>query len=625
MAQFDVTELDFQKIKDSIKDHFKSQSKYNDFDFDGSNLSVLLDILAYNTHYNAMVAHFSINESFLDSAQIRGNVVSHAKTLGYVPRSVQASSAKLNVTVAGTGVSPATLTMERGTRFQTASPISGSPYVFLTLEAATASKNSSNKYVFSGVTTKQGVLKRMLYLVDNSIENQKFIIPEANVDTSTIRVRVKTNQDSDDYQVYTRFSSLSGITAESLVYFIQENASGKFEIFFGDGILGEKPINDNIVEVEYIYTQGAEANNCRGAFTALDSIGSFSGGSIAVSYATGATSTFGGADRETIESIRYNAPLTYLSQNRAVTADDYRSLIIREFGNIDSISVWGGEKNTEPDYGKVYIAIKPTGAAALNAAEKNNIITAIENKNIVSITPTIVDPDFTYIKLDVFFKYNPNLTDNTKIALEGMVRNRLQTYAQTYLQRFDGVFRYSKLLAEIDSVDKAILNSVTRVYMFKDITPSNVTANSIDITFASPIYASTSTSSILTSSEFKIGGVVHYLRDAPITGSVNRNIFLCRRSSGAEVRVANLGTLYAASGRIVINKLLPDTTDIIRLTVLPNSFDLAPKRNQLLDIALSIPSGRGDLEPSTVTGEIDTIAVSGSSGAVNYTTVPRHE
>ncbi len=625
MAQFDVTELDFQNIKDSIKDHFKSQSKYNDFDFDGSNLSVLLDILAYNTHYNAMVAHFSINESFLDSAQIRGNVVSHAKTLGYVPRSVQASTAKLNVTVAGTGVSPATLTMERGTRFQTASPISGSPYVFLTLEAATASKNSSNNYVFSGVTTKQGVLKRMLYLVDNSIENQKFVIPEANVDTSTVRVRVKTNQDSDDYEVFTRFTSLSGITATSLVYFIQENASGKFEVFFGDGILGKKPINNNIVEVEYIYTQGAEANNCRGSFTALDSIGSFSGGSISVTYSNGTTSTFGGADRETIESIRYNAPLTYLSQNRAVTADDYRSLIIREFGNIDSISVWGGEKNAEPDYGKVYIAIKPTGAAALNAAEKNNIITAIENKNIVSITPTIVDPDFTYIKLDVFFKYNPNLTDNTKIALEGLVRNRMQTYAQTYLQRFDGVFRYSKLLSEIDSVDKAILNSVTRVYMFKDITPSNVTANSIDITFASPIYASTSTSSILTSSEFKIGGVVHYLRDTPITGSVNRNIFLCRRSSGVEVRIANLGTLYAASGRIVINGLLPDTTDIIRLTVLPNSFDLAPKRNQLLDIALSIPSGRGDLEPSTVTGEIDTIAVSGSSGAVNYTTVSRDE
>ena len=624
MAQFDVTELDFQKIKDSIKDHFKSQSKYNDFDFDGSNLSVLLDILAYNTHYNAMVAHFSINESFLDSAQIRGNVVSHAKMLGYVPRSVQAASAKLNITVAGTSVSPATLTMERGTRFQTASA-NGSPYVFLTLESATASKNSSNNYVFSGVTVKQGVLKRMLYLVDNSIENQKFVIPEANVDTSTIRVRVKSNQDSDDYEVYTRFASLSGITATSFVYFIQENASGKFEVFFGDGILGKKPINNNIVEIEYIYTAGSDANNCRGAFTALDSIGSFGGGSIGVTYFNGASSTFGGAERESIESVRYNAPLTYLSQNRAVTADDYRALIIREFGNIDSISVWGGEKNTEPDYGKVYIAIKPTGAAALNAAEKNNIITAIENKNIVSITPTIVDPDFTYLKLDVFFKYNPNLTNNTKIALEGLVRTRLQVYAQTYLQRFDGVFRYSKLLSEIDSVDKSILNSVARVYMFKDITPSNVTSNSIDITFASPIYATSSTSSILSSSEFKIGGVVHYLRDVSISGSVNRNVFLCRLSSGVEVKVANLGMLYAATGRIVINGLLPDTTDIIRLTVLPNSFDLAPKRNQLLDIALSIPSGRGDLEPSIVTGEIDTIAVSGSSGSVNYTTVPRHE
>lgn len=624
MAQFDVTELDFQKIKDSIKDHFKSQSKYNDFDFDGSNLSVLLDILAYNTHYNAMVAHFSLNESFLDSAQIRGNVVSHAKLLGYVPRSQQAATATLDVTVVGNNTSPATLTMERGTRFQTASS-TGSPYVFLTLDSATAQKNSSNRYVFSSVDTKQGVLKRMLYVVDNSIENQKFVIPEANVDTSTMRVRVKQNADSDDYSVYTKFTSLSGITASSLVYFIQENASGKYEIFFGDGILGQKPVNDNIVEIEYVYTLGEEANNCRGSFTPLDTIGTFGGSSISAAFSSGVTATFGGATRETIESIRYNAPLTYLSQNRAVTADDYRSLIIREFGDIESIAVWGGEKNTEPDYGKVYIAIKPTGAAALTTSQKNAIIGAIEAKNIVSISPIIVDPDFTYLKVDVFFKYNPNLTDNTKVALEGLVRNKLATFASTYLQRFDGVFRYSKLLSEIDSVDKAILNSVARVYMYKDVVPSNTVTNSIDITFTSPIYATASTSPVMTSSEFKIGGVVHYLKDFPITGSVNRTVFLCRRSLGVEVKVANLGMIYSAEGRIVVNGLLPDTTDIIRLQVIPNSFDLAPKRNQLLDISLSIPSGRGDLEPSTVTGEVDTIAVAGSSGAINYTTTSRHE
>jgi len=618
MAQFNVTELDFQDIKDSIKDHFKSQSKYNDFDFDGSNLSILLDILAYNTHYNAMVAHFSLNESFLDSAQIRGNVVSHAKTLGYIPRSIQASTVKLNVTVTGSGITPATLTLERGTRFRSNSGTSN-PYTFVVLDPMTSPKNSSNQYVFTNVVAKQGVLKRMLYLVDNSIENQKFVIPDDNVDTNTVRVRVKTNQDSDDYEAYTRFTSLSGITSTSLVYFIQENASGKFEVFFGDGVLGKKPINNNIVEVEYIYTSGEEANNLR-TFTALDSIGTLT--QISASLASGVTASYGGADRESIESIRYNAPLTYLSQNRAVTADDYRSIITKEFGNIDSISVWGGEKNTEPDYGKVYIAIKPSGATALNASEKNNIITALENKNIVSITPIIVDPEYTYIKLDVFFKYNPNLTDNTRIALEGLVRNRLQTYAQTYLQRFDGVFRYSKLLFEIDSVDKAIMNSVARVYMFKDITP---TVSSFDLTFASPIYQTASSSPVLTSSEFPVGGITHYLKDGPITNSVNRNIYLYRKSSTGDVKVATLGTIYAASGRVVINGLEPDTTDIIRLTVTPNSFDLAPKRNQLLDIALSIPSGRGDLEPSTVTGEIDTIAVAGPAGAINYTTVARHE
>ena len=623
MARFDVTELDFEKIKLSIKDHFASQSRYNDFDFDGSNLSILLDILAYNTHYNAMVAHFSLNESFLDSAQIRGNVVSHAKTLGYVPRSLQASTALLNVKVTGTLESPANLTLERGTSFQTSSP-NGSPFVFIATEDSTASKNDNNEFIFSEIITKQGTLKRMLYIVDNSIENQKFVIPDVDVDTSTMRVRVKENQDSNEYTVYTRFNTLSGIDANSFVYFIQENSSGKFEIFFGDGILGNKPLDNNIVEIEYIYTNGPEANNCKGTFTALDSIGSFSGSAILTTFSSTNTSTFGGADRETIESIRYNAPLAYLTQNRAVTSDDYRSLILREFGNIDSISVWGGEKNAEPDFGKVYIAIKPTGTLALSQFEKEAVISAIETKNIVSITPIIVDPDFTYLKLDVFFKYNPNLTNNTKTGLESLVRTQLQNYAQSYLRRFDGVFRYSKLLSEIDSTDKSILNSVVRVYMFKDITPTAGVHNNFDLTFASPIYSTTSSSTVLTSSEFTIGGVIHYLKDFQISGTTNRNIFLCKRLLGEEVKVTNVGMIYSSTGRIVINRLMPDTSATIRITVMPNSFDLAPKRNQLLDIAFSVPAGRGDLLPSTVTGEIDTIAVAGAAGAITYTTVSRH-
>lgn len=611
MAQFNVTELDFQKIKDSIKDHFKSQAKYNDWNFEGSGLSTLLDVLAYNTHYNALVAHFSLNESFLDSAQIRGNVISHAKLLGYIPRSVRSSSAKINVVVTGNSGSPSILTLERGTRFRTT--IGNATYNFIVLDSVDASKNvaAGNTYTFSNVVVRQGVLKRMLYLVDNTIQNQKFVIPEDTVDTDTLRVRTKANQDSDEYEVYTRFTTLAGIDSNSLVFFPQENASGKYEIYFGDGILGKKPTTNNIVEVEYLYSDGELANSAR-LFTPVDTIGGFATSAISV---TTVSISAGGAVRESIESVRYNAPLSYLSQNRAVTADDYKAIIQKEFGGIDSISVWGGENNTEPDFGKVYIAVKPAAAAALTAGEKEAVISTLKSKNIVSITPIILDPEYTYIKLDTFFKYNPNLTDRTKAELESLIRGKIVTYAETYLQRFDGVFRYSKLLAEIDSADPAILNSVARVTMYKDVTPKVGQTNYWDVTYSSPIYATSSNESVISSSIFKIGGVDHILGDVPKTNSTDRTVYLYRVIGGVKTRLNAVGTVYASAGRVVANGVQPDTTTAVTIYALPNSFDLAPKRNQLLDIS-SVQS--------TVTGEIDTIALAGSSGAITYTTTPRH-
>jgi len=611
MAQFNVTELDFQKIKDSIKDHFKSQAKYNDWNFEGSGLSTLLDVLAYNTHYNALVAHFSLNESFLDSAQIRGNVISHAKLLGYIPRSVRSSSAKINIVVTGNSGSPSILTLERGTRFRTT--IGNATYNFIVLDSVDASKNvaAGNTYTFSNVVVRQGVLKRMLYLVDNTIQNQKFVIPEDTVDTDTLRVRTKANQDSDEYEVYTRFTTLAGIDSNSLVFFPQENASGKYEIYFGDGILGKKPTTNNIVEVEYLYSDGELANSAR-LFTPVDTIGGFATSAISV---TTVSISAGGAVRESIESVRYNAPLSYLSQNRAVTADDYKAIIQKEFGGIDSISVWGGENNTEPDFGKVYIAVKPAAAAALTAGEKEAVISTLKSKNIVSITPIILDPEYTYIKLDTFFKYNPNLTDRTKAELESLIRGKIVTYAETYLQRFDGVFRYSKLLAEIDSADPAILNSVARVTMYKDVTPKVGQTNYWDVTYSSPIYATSSNESVISSSIFKIGGVDHILGDVPKTNSTDRTVYLYRVIGGVKTRLNAVGTVYASAGRVVANGVQPDTTTAVTIYALPNSFDLAPKRNQLLDIS-SVQS--------TVTGEIDTIALAGSSGAITYTTTPRH-
>ena len=614
MAQFNVTELDFDKIKASIKDHFVSQTKYTDWAFDGSGLNVLLDVLAYNTHYNAMVSHFSMNETFLDSAQIRGNVVSHAKLLGYTPRSTIASRATLNVTVEAGVNPPPFLTLERGFRFR--STVNEKPYTFLILDPQQAVLNTTDpstypngRYVFNAVPILQGTLKRMLYVVDNSVQNQKFVIPDQNVDTTTLRVQVKANTQSNDYAAYAKFTTLSGVDPTSTIYFLQENSSGNYEIYFGDGILGKKPISNNIVEIEYIYTDGEVTNGA----TTFETVDGVSG--MIVQPPVTVTKSYGASARESIDSIRYNAPFTFVSQNRAVTSDDYRSIIQNNFGNIEAISVWGGEDAPAPDYGTVYISIKPTGAEYLTTAEKIAIQNVLKGKNVVSITPVLVDPEYTQISLDVFFKYNPNLTNRSKIDLQSVVLAAVGTYNDTNLKRFDGVFRYSQILKQIDSSEPSILNSDCRVFMYKDISATSTGTNYFDLQFSAPIYRTTSTESVMTTNYFKIGGIDHYFGDSPIAGSNDRTVYLYKSIEGNTARVKEVGKIYTLTGRVTIGGFTTDVDTAIRVTVMPNSNDLAPKRNQLLEI---------DLTTVNVTGEVDTIVVAGSAGAVNYTTPSRH-
>jgi len=607
MAQFNVTELDFDKIKDSIKDHFRSQTKYDSWDFDGSGLSLLLDILAYNTHYNAMVAHLSLNESFLDSAQIRGNVVSHAKLLGYVPRSFSSSKAVISFNVIAGTNPPAYITLARGTSFDTT--LDQTSYSFVVLEPIQAPL-LNGVYSFTNVEVTQGTLKRMLYRVDNSLVNQKFKITDENIDTNTMRVRVKANEESEEYSIYTKFTTLVGINNSSQIYYLQEDSIGTYEIYFGDGILGKKPISNNIVEIEYVYTSGRTANGAT-SFTASDMVSGYN-----VSSVTTVTASYGGSIRESIESVRYNAPLTFVAQNRAVTADDYRALILKSVGYIESISVWGGEDQQDPDYGKVYIAIKPNGADFLSADQKNFITgTVLKGKNVVSITPVIVDPQYTYLTLDVYFKYNPNLTDRTKIELQALIRNTISNYNDNNLKKFDGVFRFSQFLRDIDKSDPSILNSAARVYMYKNITPNPAVNNSFILEYSSPIYQTSSTEDIIESSAFLINGVEHYFGDTPINGTNNRTVYLYKVVNGSRIRIKDAGLIEPASGKVTLSGFRPDNDTSIRITVVPNSNDLAPKRNQLLEI---------DLLSTTVIGEIDTIAVAGSAGAINYNTTARH-
>ena len=613
-TNLNVTELDFADIKQNLKNFLKQQAEFNDYDFDGSGLNVLLDVLAYNTHYNALNAHYSLNESFLDSAQIRGNVVTRAKLLGYTPRSVLSPRARVDLVVdvaAEVGTKPTILELSRGTKLNTV--VSGEEFQYVVLETqqATLSAVTANTYQFNDVVIAEGSIRELKYRVDNDIENQKFQLTDYDADTSTLRVRVQSNEESSSFDIYTKFESLKDVDSTSKVYYLQENPSGYYEIYFGDGVTGFKPSNNNIVTIDYVTTEGKESNGAN-SFSMVDSIGGFS--NITVTLDTAAS---GGADQETSESIRFNAPLTFIAQNRAVTADDYAAIIKKEFSNIDSISTWGGEDNDPPDYGKVYIAIKPLLADQLTTAEKTDITGAIlKGKNVVSIIPEIVDTNFTFLELDVAFKYNPNLTDRSSVELQSVVRDTISDYNFNNLNKFDGVFRHSQLTRAIDNSDPSILNTIVRPRMFQNITPLNNADNNFSLSFVAPFYQSgESDRFILTSSAFKINNVDHFFGDVPINGSTNRTVIVYKVVNNVNVTaIANAGVIDVLKGTITLNSFRPDTTDAIKLTILPNSLDLAPKRDQLISI---------DNNSVVITPEIDTIAVAGSAGSINYNTTSR--
>src|SRR6056300_703078 len=612
-TNLNVTELDFADIKQNLKNFLKQQTEFNDYDFDGSGLNVLLDVLAYNTHYNALNAHYSLNESFLDSAQIRGNVVTRAKLLGYTPRSVLSPRGKVDIVVTkpNTGTIPTVLELTRGTKLNTV--VSGEEFQYVVLETQQATLNavSVNTWTFSDVVIAEGSVRELKYRVDNDIENQKFQLTDYDADTSTLRVRVQSNEESSSFDVYTKFESLKDIDSTSKVYYLQENPSGYYEVFFGDGVTGFKPTNNNIVTIDYVTTKGKESNGAN-SFSMVDNIGGFS--NITVTLDTAAV---GGADQETTESIRFNAPLTFISQNRAVTADDYSAIIKKEFSNIDSISTWGGEDNDPPDYGKVYIAIKPLLAEQLTTAEKTDITGAIlKGKNVVSITPEIVDTNYTYLELDVAFKYNPNLTDRSSVELQSVVRDTITDYNFNNLNKFDGVFRHSQLTRAIDNSDPSILNTIIRPRMFQNITPLNNADNNFSLSFVAPFYQSgDSTTFILSSTAFKINNVDHFFGDVPISGSTNRTVIVYKVVNNTNVTViSQAGLIDVLKGTVTLNNFRPDTTNAIKITILPNSLDLAPKRDQLISI---------DNNSVVITPEIDTIAVAGSAGSITYNTTSR--
>lgn len=607
-----VTELDFDEIKQNLVAYFSNaDSPFRDWNFEGSGLNILLDALAYNTHYNAVMAHMGVSESFIDSAQLRSSVVSLAKLLGYTPRSYVASKSVVDISFHAHATTPAaSITIPKGSPFT--STINDVKYVFVTDDEHVLLL-SGGKYEKAGINLKQGRYVTKRYQVSNLSENSisSYEIDDVNIDISSLVVKIFSSASASSADIYSPIDDISGIDENSLIYFINENTNQNYQISFGNNVFGKQPTNLSIIEVTYLVTDGA-APNGSSIFTYA---GTLPAGVIRAPIVTTVSNAIGGNVRETIDSVRYNAPLSFITQNRAVTPDDYKNLIFKNFGEAQTISVWGGEDNDPPIYGKVFITIKPKGADVLTTNQKAAILEFLKGKKAIGITPVIQDPEYLRLTLDVFFKYNKNLITLNNTQIENAIRGVVGKYNTDKLQSFDGIFRYSSLTSSIDTYNPAILNSHVRVFVSKSVTFNPSAIEKKVINFATKLIPDDGRV-IISSSSFRMAGLDAYLGDAEIYGStVLRRVFTYYYKNGVVTEMnSNAGTLNIETGQLLLNEIYPDELSTINLDMMPASNDIAPKRNQLLQI---------DMSRLFVKGEVDTVAVGGSNRAIDYSTFKR--
>jgi len=609
-----VSDFDFDDIKANLKSFLQDQSEFQDYDFEGSGFAVLLDLLAYNTHYLGFNANMLANEMYLDSADIRKNIVSLAKMLGYTPTSPKSPTATIDILMNNIPTTTATITMAKGTAFTTT--VDGETYQFVT-NASHILTPTSGVYKFSSIPIFEGTLVTFKYTVDSTDVDQRFIIPSVSADTTTLKVSVQNSASDTTTSTYTLATGVTSISATSKVYFLQEMEDGKFEIYFGDDVLGNKLDDGNIVILEYIVSNKDEANGAS-SFTLSGSIGGFSDVSI-----TTVSNAQGGAEAQTKESIRFNAPLQYSAQDRAVTTADYETIVQSLYPNAQSVSAWGGEDEENPVYGVVKIAIKAASGSTLTNTTKTDLVTQLRKYNVASVRPEIVDPETTTILLTSNVKYDEKSTTKTADTLKSEVLTTLTNYNTNTISQFDGVFRYSKITGLIDGTDSSILSNITTLKIRKDFTPTLASSTKYNVYFRNALYNphsghNSAAGGILESSGFKVSGdssTVFFLDDDG-QGNVRRYSF-----SGATRVYANntQGTIDYDTGAITINSLSVLSVENIRgavsskieLTVVPNSNDVVPVRDQILEI---------DTANSSITVSADTFVGGSSDAGVGYTT-----
>ena len=619
-----------------MKDYLKSQSQFVDYDFDGSGMSVLLDLLAYNTHYNAFYTNMIANEMFLDTTTLRSSAVSLAKQLGYTPRSVTGAKAKVTITfnpndLGGNGTDTARLgtnvLIPKGSVFL--AELNSKTYGFVTTGSYTAIPTANSRqgflvsdaelsdvvpYVASNVEITQGVFSSIQYVYNEQIKNQQFILPNVGVDTSTIAVLITDTLSGTSGEIYTLADDYTSVTTTSKVFFIQETLNNKYEIYFGDGNIGAKPVDGNVIDITYIVSEG-DAGNSATVFKSDPIKSPFYGiNNSTTTYApvvSLVSKATGGAGQEDLDSIKYLAPRNYEAQNRAVTTDDYVVKVLSDYPQLDAVRCWGGEENDPPTYGKVYLAIKPVKGYVLSNTEKEHIKKNIlASRNIITVEPILVDPAYVFLVVDTAIKWDSRLTPLTEAALRVGVRDQIVNWGQTNLEKFETYFRYSNLVYNIDSYDAGITNNETNINLRAEIVPTVGESANYTIKFSNPLHHPHSGhQGTVTSSSFEYSGHPSCtLRDLDGVLQVV--------SDGTTVVSSDAGTVDYVSGKVVLTGFEPISVSggggTLSITVKPKNNDIVPNYNQLLTIRDSDLSVSMSDDASSIEGTIGRMRSSAS-------------
>ena len=612
-SKINITDVDFDDISLNLKEYLQGQEILKDYDFEGSTLSTLIDLMAYASHISAFNTNLAASELFLDSAQIRKNVVSRAKDLGFTPSSVTGATASFDLSLRnvlsadGSIPSANSMVLARGTRFSTS--YDGSTYEFVCTSSVTPSQNNRT-FNYSNIQVKQGVYITDIYVFDNQIKNPKFVLSNQRADIQTIDVSINSDGTSTSWS---KAGDLSSILTTSKVYFTQENEDGFTEIYFGDNTIGATPLDGDIITVTYINIDEIHANGAN-QFSLLQSINGFSDSQV-----SNVTKAAGGSESESIESIKFKASKSYASQNRLVTLNDYKAKVQEYYPNADAVAVWGGEDNDPPDFGKVYISLKPLNSDYLSETEKDVVKSKLRDLNMLTVRPVIVDPSIVDIVLNTTFKYNPRTATVSLGELESLVRNTIIDFDADNLNGFDAIFRHSNLSKTIDESNDSILSNITTVKLKSKTVPELNVSKGYTIKFGNTLYNphsghNAASGGILSSTGFKVSGdsVNTQYFDDDGNGNLRRYYF----SGSTRVYTdSQAGTVNYSTGTITVNGInftsVVNLDSTIEFTVIPNSNDVTSTRGQLIDIKSA---------NITVSGESDTIASGESSAGVGYVT-----